>query len=172
MSSPPFHLLASEGLTHLRQEHVWHLAIADRLAAADSELIRRTRNITVDLESSESVIKATQWWEALTAAGGEGMVVKPDAGLVRGARGLAQPGMKVRGAEYLRIIYGPDYLEPANLARLKDRDVGRKRSMALSENALGVEAVERFVEDEPLCRVHLAVFGVLALESERVDPRL
>ena len=100
------------------------------------------------------------------------MVVKPVAGLVRGTRSLAQPGIKVRGDEYLRIIYGPDYLDPTNLARLRDRDVGHKRSMALREYALGVEAVERFVADEQLWRVHQAVFGVLAMESEPVDPRL
>ncbi|SKB00771.1 polynucleotide 3'-phosphatase /polynucleotide 5'-hydroxyl-kinase /polynucleotide 2',3'-cyclic phosphate phosphodiesterase [Agreia bicolorata] len=168
----PFQLLASEGVSRLGQEHGWHLAIADRLADADAELIRRTRSIEVDLESPESEAAATEWWEELTGAGGEGMVVKPTAGLARGTRALAQPGIKVRGAEYLRIIYGPDYLDPENLARLRDRDVGHKRSMALREYALGVEAVERFVAEEPLWRVHQAVFGVLAMESEPVDPRL
>jgi polynucleotide kinase-phosphatase len=168
----PFQLVASEKASHLGRDHAWHLAVADRLAEADEVLIRRTRHIEVDLTSPESEIAATTWWEEITAAGGEGMVVKPTAGLVRGTRSLAQPGIKVRGAEYLRIIYGPDYLEPSNLVRLRDRDVGHKRSMALREYALGVEAVERFVADEPLWRVHQAVFGVLAMESEPVDPRL
>lgn len=168
----PFQLLASEGASHLGRDHEWHLSVADRLADADGELIRRTRHVAVDLSSEESEAAATRWWEELTAAGGEGMVVKPTAGLLRGTRALAQPGIKVRGAEYLRIIYGPDYLEPAHLERLRDRDVGHKRSMALREYALGVEAVERFVAEEPLWRVHQAVFGVLAMESEPVDPRL
>lgn len=168
----PFQLLASEGASHLGQSHAWHLAAADRLADADPKLIRRTRRIEVDLSSPESEAAATTWWEELTEAGGEGMVVKPVAGLVRGSRSLAQPGIKVRGAEYLQIIYGPDYLDPANLARLRDRDTGHKRSMALREYALGVESIERFVADEPLWRVHQAVFGVLAMESEPVDPRL
>ena len=35
-----------------------------------------------------------------------------------------------------------------------------------------IEALHRFVEREPLRRVHECVFGVLALESEPVDPRL
>ncbi|PRB12901.1 polynucleotide kinase-phosphatase [Microbacterium sp. MYb62] len=168
----PFQLLASAGASHLGQDHAWHLAVADRLADADEGLIRRTRRIEVDLSSPESEAAATVWWEELTRAGGEGMVVKPVAGLTRGTRSLAQPGIKVRGAEYLRIIYGPDYLDPGNLERLRDRDVGHKRSMALREYALGVEAVERFVAEEPLWRVHQAVFGVLAMESEPVDPRL
>ena len=85
---------------------------------------------------------------------------------------LAQPGVKCRGREYLRIIYGPDYLEPANLSRLRERNVARKRSLALREYALGVEALTRVAQGEPLWRVHECVFGVLALESEPVDPRL
>jgi len=100
------------------------------------------------------------------------MVVKPLANLVRGRHGLVQPGIKVRGREYLRIIYGPDYTEPANLDRLRSRSLGRKRGLALREYALGLEAVERAVAGEPVWRVHEAVFGVLALESEPVDPRL
>jgi hypothetical protein len=84
---------------------------------------------------------------------------------------LVQPGIKCRGREYLRIIYGPDYTEPENLRRLRRRALGRKRSLALREYALGMESL-RFVEKEPLWRVHEPVFAVLALESEPVDPRL
>jgi protein phosphatase len=80
--------------------------------------------------------------------------------------------MKCRGREYLRIICGPDYDSPENLERLKKRGLGRKRSMALHEFALGFEALHRFVEHSPLTRVHQCVFGVLATESEPVDPRL
>ena len=72
----------------------------------------------------------------------------------------------------LRIIYGPEYTLPENLLRLKSRGLGAKRSLALREFALGLEALERFVHQEPLRRVHECVFGVLALESEPVDPRL
>jgi protein phosphatase len=100
------------------------------------------------------------------------MVVKPLDFIVRGPRGLAQPAVKCRGREYLRIIYGPDYDLPENLERLRKRSVATKRSLALREFALGVEALERFVRKEPLRRVHECVFGVLAMETEPVDPRL
>lgn len=76
------------------------------------------------------------------------------------------------GSRYLRLVYGPDYLAPANLERLRDRNLGAKRSLALREYALGLEALHRFVAGEPLWRVHEAVFAVLALEFEPVDPRL
>jgi protein phosphatase len=115
---------------------------------------------------------ATAWWEALTGRGGEGMVVKPLGFVARGGRGLLQPAVKCRGPEYLRIIYGPEYDVPENLERLRSRGLSAKRSLALREFALGIEGPERFVRKEPLRRVHECVFGVLALESEPVDPRL
>jgi protein phosphatase len=168
----PFAVLASAGAAHSARPHAWHLSVAERLAAARPELFRPTGHVYADTADPATCAAATDWWLGLTAAGGEGMVVKPAAGLVRGRHGIAQPGLKVRGREYLRIIYGPDYTEPANLARLRQRSVGRKRSLALREYALGLEALDRAARGEPLWRVHECVFGVLALESEPVDPRL
>ena len=100
------------------------------------------------------------------------MVVKPKSFIATNDKGLIQPAIKVRGREYLRIIYGPDYTMPENLNRLKNRGLNGKRSLALREFALGVEGVERFTEKQPLRNIHACVFGVLALESEPVDPRL
>jgi protein phosphatase len=168
----PFQLLATRAATYHHRDHGWHLAVADRLVEAGPDLVQSTRRVLVDTDDAASVYGAVQWWESLTATGGEGMVVKPRANLTRTGRGLAQPGIKVRGREYLRIIYGPDYTEPPNLARLRDRNLGQKRSLALREYALGLEALERLARGEPLWRVHEAVFAVLALESEPVDPRL
>ncbi|TDU87235.1 polynucleotide 3'-phosphatase /polynucleotide 5'-hydroxyl-kinase /polynucleotide 2',3'-cyclic phosphate phosphodiesterase [Kribbella voronezhensis] len=165
----PFQVLASEGSTYEDKPHAWHLAIADRLVAAGPALVTPTRRLYVDPESWDAGIA---WWEELTGAGGEGMVVKPAANLVRTQKGLAQPGLKVRGREYLRIIYGPDYTEPANFDRLRSRNLGHKRSMALREYALGLESLTRAARGEPLWRIHEPVFAVLALESEPVDPRL
>jgi len=168
----PFVVLGSEGAALAGRPHSWHLAVASRLAAADAGLFAETRHVFADTADPASCSAATDWWRELTEAGGEGMVVKPAAGLVRGSKGLAQPGLKVRGREYLRIIYGPDYTEPVHLGRLRARAVGRKRSLALREYALGLEALDRVARGEPLWRVHECVFGVLAMESEPVDPRL
>ena len=165
----PFQLLATEGTAYHDRPHLWHLDLADRLAAASPELITRTRRICAD---TSDPAPATRWWEELTAAGGEGMVVKPAGNLTHGPKGLVQPGLKVRGREYLRLIYGPDYTEPANMARLRQRALSHKRSLALREYALGLEALDRVARGEPLWRVHECVFAVLALESEPVDPRL
>jgi polynucleotide kinase-phosphatase len=168
----PFQILAGEGRSWATErDHGWHMAVAERLADNDpSGLVRRTASMTADLHSAESEAAVTGWWEKLTAGGGEGMVVKPLGPLPEDRR--VQPGVKCRGPEYLRIIYGPDYAEPANLERLRGRSLGRKRSLAMREHALGVEALDRLTGGEPLWRVHQAVFAVLALESEPVDPRL
>ncbi|MBI4941405.1 MAG: polynucleotide kinase-phosphatase [Actinobacteria bacterium] len=154
------------------RDHLWHLGIADALVAADPGLVAPTRRLVVRTDDATSVAAGVAWWEELTGAGGEGMVVKPVANLVRGPKGIVQPGVKVRGREYLRIIYGPEYTEPANLDRLRRRSLGHKRSLALREYALGLEALERTARGEPLWRVHECVFAVLACESEPVDPRL
>ncbi len=168
----PFQVLATEGKTWTDQDHAWHLAVADRLVDISPTLVRRTERLAVDTTDEESVAAGVAWWTELTGAGGEGMVVKPMANVVRGRKGWAQPGIKVRGREYLRIIYGPDYTDPANLERLRTRGLGHKRSLAAREFALGIEALERGARGEPLWRIHEAVFAVLALESEPVDPRL
>jgi protein phosphatase len=168
----PFQILAGAGAVHALRRHDWHLGVLSRLCAAGPDIFRPTRSVTVTLADPASEAAATQWWEELTEAGGEGMVVKPAEVVHRGPRGLAQPGIKCRGPEYLRIIYGPEYTAAPHLTRLRVRSVGRKRALAMREFALGIEALERFTAAEPLYRVHECVFGVLALESEPVDPRL
>ncbi|PRX70114.1 polynucleotide kinase-phosphatase [Nonomuraea fuscirosea] len=159
----PFQILACEGRATALEPHAWHLST---LALLDSPLITPTRHVFVTLGSPESRAEATAWWEELTAAGGEGMVVKPAVP----TPGRVQPGVKVRGREYLRIIYGPDYTESLDV--LRRRFLGKKRSLALREYALGLEALTRLADGEAGWRVHEPVFAVLALESEPVDPRL
>ena len=168
----PFHVLASEGRTYFDRDHLWHMETIAGLCAADPRLLLATKHRQVDVVDATSQKQAIDWWTEHTERGGEGMVVKPLQFIARGRRGIAQPAVKCRGREYLRIIYGPEYTLPVHLDRLRSRGVGRKRSLAQREFALGVEAVERFVRNEPLRRVHECVFGVLALESEPVDPRL
>jgi hypothetical protein len=170
----PFAVLAGAGVTYAEKDHGWHLALADRLVVADPTLFTPTRRMIVELADPAAEANATDWWLALTAAGGEGMVIKPYAGLAvtdRNGR-LVQPGVKCRGREYLRIIYGPEYTRPEQLAGLRRRNLGRKRSLALREHGLGLAALDRLAAGEPPWRVHELVFAILAAESEPVDPRL
>jgi protein phosphatase len=168
----PFHILATEGKVPADRDHVWHMETLRRACEADPALLLATPYRVIDLADEASRASAVAWWTELTARGGEGMVVKPFDFVTQGRRGLVQPALKCRGSEYLRIIYGPEYTLPENLERLRQRGLGAKRSLAHREFALGIEGLERFVQREPLRRVHECVFAVLALESEPVDPRL
>lgn len=168
----PFHVLATEGKAHTDRPHVWHLEIIRRIVEAAPAHLTMTAHRYVDLTDADHRAAAAAWWEDICAAGGEGMVVKPEDFIAKGQKGLIQPALKVRGREYLRIIYGPDYDAPQNLERLRQRGIGAKRALANREFALGLESLERFAAGVPLRQVHECVFGVLALESEPVDPRL
>ncbi len=168
----PFHILATEGRVHSEKNHIWHMNTIAKYCAQGDSLIIATNHIIVDVTDPDSIAKGTEWWENLTSSGGEGMVVKPYNFIVKNNKELLQPAVKCRGKEYLRIIYGPEYTMDENIQRLRNRSVRKKRSLALREFALGMESLERFVRNEPLYRVHECVFGVLALESEPVDPRL
>jgi polynucleotide kinase-phosphatase len=168
----PFHILATEGAVHVDKNHEWHMNIIKNICDADPKLFLATNHKIIDVFDEAQINEVVTWWTALTEQGGEGMVIKPYDFIATGKKGLVQPAVKCRGKEYLRIIYGPEYTATENMKRLKNRSLSGKRSLALRELALGIEALERFIKHEPLRRVHECVFGVLALESEEVDPRL
>ena len=168
----PFHILATEGRVHVDKTNEWHMENIAEICKGDTKLFMATPYKIVNLNDQTSYDEAVNWWMELTKKGGEGMVVKPYDFISIGTEGLLQPAVKCRGSEYLRIIYGPEYDLPENIARLKNRGLSRKQSLAIREFALGIEGLERFVKKEPLRRIHESVFGVLALESEDVDPRL
>jgi protein phosphatase len=168
----PFHILATEGQVHVDKTNEWHMENIAEICKGDTKLFMATPYKIVNLNDQTSYDEAVNWWMELTKKGGEGMVVKPFDFISIGTEGLLQPAVKCRGSEYLRIIYGPEYDLPENIERLKNRGLSRKQSLAIREFALGVEGLERFVKKEPLRRIHESVFGVLALESEDVDPRL
>ena len=168
----PFHLLASEGKVHVDKNHEWHMQTLSQLSKFDPELFLATKNRIIDLNDEQAVLEACNWWEEYVAKGGEGFVIKPLNFIQKSKKGLLQPALKTRGVSYLRIIYGPNYDRPENLTRLKERSLSKKQSLALREFSLGIEALERFIHNEPLYLVHECVFGILALESDPVDPRL
>ncbi len=168
----PFHLLACEGKVFSDKEHLWHMESLRKYVTGIDDLFMATECISLDISKTDDIQKGIDWWLNLTGNGGEGMVVKPEFYTAYDNKKLIQPAIKCRGREYLRIIYGPDYTMPKHLIRLKKRSLSRKRNLAIKEFALGIEALERFVNHEPLNKIHECVFGVLAFETEAVDPRL
>lgn len=168
----PFHILAVEGRVFSEEKHIWHMENIRRYITGIDPVFMETPYLCADTEDEKSVQSGVDWWTELTSKGGEGMVVKPETYTAKQGIRLLQPAVKCRGREYLRIIYGAEYLQPEHLKRLKVRSLNRKRALALKEFSLGIESLTRFVKGEPLYRVHECSFGVLALESEPVDPRL
>ena len=167
----PFHILAAEGQVFADKPHSWHMRHLERLAEQDT-VLTTTGWKEIDPNCTSDCESLIDWWTKHTNTGGEGLVLKPMAFTVRGSKGLIQPAMKVRGKEYLRIIYGPDYDLAENIERLRERGLGKKFSMPEREYVLGLEGLHRFVEKRPLAEIHACALGVLALESEPVDPRL
>ena len=168
----PFHILAAEGRVFSQEKHIWHMENIKKYITGIDPVFMETPYLCVDTEDEESIQQGVDWWLKLTENGGEGLVVKPETYTAKQGIRLLQPAVKCRGREYLRIIYGAEYLEPDHLKRLKVRSLNRKRTLALKEFSLGMESLHRFVKGEPLYRVHECSFGVLAFESEPVDPRL
>jgi protein phosphatase len=168
----PFQVMAGEGMVFANHSSQWHMDICDRLVQANNSLFKPTQRYCLDLNSAGDREKAVNWWEQLTRNGAEGMVVKPLDPLSREQFGNVLPAIKCRGPEYLRIIYGPEYLMPEHMELLRSRSLKAKRDTALQEFILGIEALERFTKKAPFHEVHQCVFGILALEHRALDPRL
>ncbi|MDE1463585.1 polynucleotide kinase-phosphatase [Spartinivicinus poritis] len=168
----PFHVMATEGAVHSDKDHLWNMRLIKQLADNSNGLIQTTTYKVVDLTLPNDQQQAIDWWHNLVASGGEGIVVKPMEFICKGENDWVQPALKVRGPEYLRIIYGPNYSMPEHLYELKKRGLGKKRRLALREFALGIEALDRFVHKQPLREVHECIVGLVASTTEPVDPRL
>lgn len=165
----PFHWLAAEHRVFDEESHSWHMDMSKRLAD-HSSVIHPTRWREVDPSDPSDCRDAIILWESLTQSGQEGFVVKgPHLALL--PKGIA-PSLKVRGREYLRIIYGPSYDQDDILPQLKRRETGRKRNMARVGTALALESLIRFVERASLASVHESVAACLALANEPMDARL
>ena len=168
----PFHLLATEGQVHTDKNHVWHMDTLATICRDDPELLLATPYKVVDVTDPASQAAGSRLVDRTDGAGrrghgGQAARLHPPRQAGPGAAGREVPGPGVP-ADHLR----PRLHDAENLTRLRSRGLGHKRSLALREFALGIEGLERFVRREPLRRVHECVFGVLALESEPVDPRL
>ncbi len=168
----PFHILATEGKVWTNVNHKEHMETIYKYICEVDNIFIKTKYKIIDVDNQSEVDEVIAWWIDHTANKGEGIVFKPLNYVTKINGKLIQPAIKCRGKEYLRIIYGPTYTLDASLDRLKNRGLKRKRALALSEFALGIESLQRFVDRRALYEIHESAFAVLALESESVDPRL
>lgn len=164
----PVALLAVEGANYTGKDPLWQASRLEAICRYTARL-QAPKWRRVDLEDESSMKEAVGWWEALTDSGAAGMVVLPECSQsslgqhVSGSRQI-QPALQVRGREFLRLIYGPEYTLPHLLQRLKQRRTLLKRNIALRQHVLNQEALNRFLSGEALDRVHECVFAALGLK--------
>jgi hypothetical protein len=164
----PFHLIATEERSYFDQNHNWHMEVLRSLVRRAGHPLFETLYRTFSLDDERAVEECCRWWEELSESGAEGLVVKPFYFIPRGRRGWAQPGIKCRGSEHLRMVYGPEYDLLESRWELASRDALKRRRekhrRVLKQFALSLEGVERFLRGEPTQRVEACVRGVLSLE--------
>ena len=140
----------------------------------DPGLLLATPYRVVDVTDADEVAAGVAWWEELTDARrrGDGRQAarlhpgpRPEAAGPAGGQ-VPRP-RSTCGSSTARSTPCPSTSSGCASAAWP-----ASAALAHREFALGVEGLERFVRREPLRRVHECVFGVLALESEPVDPRL
>lgn len=165
----PFHILAHSSSTNFHETHSWHMKMNEFLAE-NSSLFIATEYRLIDSEKDE--LEVIEWWKEMTDIGHEGIIIKPLHYETYYKGKLLQPAIKVRGREYLRIIYGMDYTNETTMKKLKHRNPSRKMRNALLEFKLGIEGISRFVRSESNARIHECALATLALESDAIDPRL
>lgn len=128
--------------------------------------INSAQALVVDLEDEESVFEAHKFFEKLTVPlGMEGVVVKP---LKYEVGNL--PYMKVRSEEYLRLVYGYDYLEPKKYEKLvRTKQINGKAKLSLSEYDLGMKMLT--ADGDYKKELVVRMIGHMKQEKQ-LDPRL
>ena len=153
------------------RDHLWHMTTLAELCRGRPGVLMATPLAWSRLADAAAVADACRGGRTPTAAGAEGMVVKPLDWSLTAARGWCNQRSRSAAASTCGSSTARNTRGRSTWTACAG-GLGLKRSLAVREFALGVEALERFVRREPLRRVHECVFGVLALESEPVDPRL
>jgi hypothetical protein len=165
----PFQILATENRTYCDRNHVWHMDVLAGISRRSDGVMIVTPFQSVDLYKDEACLNATAWWKRITEQLEEGVVIKPMAVISTGRRGgTVQPGVKCRGREHLRLVYGPEYDRNEYLEALRERSAfshrRQKHRGVLRQFALSLEAVKRFVQSESVDRIQECVVGIAALE--------
>ncbi len=166
----PFQIIATEGQSYFNRGHKWHMQMLHSIVRkAGREPFVRTPYMEVRFADKQSVEKCFQWWEELAQAGAEGLVIKAPCCVPKGRRGTAQPAIKCRTPEHLRLVYGPEYDLIENRWVLANRDaVNRRREKhrrVLKQLVLSIDGIERFIRGEPNGQIENCVRSVLSLEK-------
>lgn len=167
----PFHIFTNNNL-NFNITHKQHLELIDNIIKYDTyNIFNKTTLISVDLNDEFQVQHAIKEWETYTEKGQEGFVVKPEKFLTFDSDNRPiQPAIKVRGRDYLYLIYGTEYTR--ELDKLRKRPVKRKRATAIREYMLGLQGLLMFQQTGNIYETHRYVTAVLSIDSEPLDIRL
>ena len=168
----PQTLLASEGKTYFDMDQVWHRNHWKGIGKDQESMFSPSQYHWVDLNDADACRAVSTWFEELSSQQSAGVVVSPTHPVMEAGTDLIQPGLSVRGKEYLRTIYGPDYDHPEKLELHRVRRLKDIRQLAVRQLALGEEALIRFVEKKDLTSVYECNFALLSLQASDIDPRL
>ena len=170
----PFHLLAHEKKTFFDKPHEWHLNHFNEIIdLKENDLFIKTPYVIVNLDSEDSKKKAIDFWLDITSKGYEGVMFKSETFVEKNADGKTiLPMMKVRGKDYLRIIYGINYNDKKYLDKLRYRNVSKKRFLHYTEMSLSIESIKLFSNGEPFNKWHDYIFASICLGNMATDHRL
>lgn len=123
--------------------------------------------------TEESLNTLFDYWIKFCNAGDEGFVLKYNNLDQWSNNDFPQQMLKVRGQEYLRIIYGPQYLREDILHKLKsNRSIKNKMRTAWAETLLANTALKKYLEKKPFEDYHSYIVCAAASEFLKIDPRL
>lgn len=135
----PFMIITSERKAYWDVPHAEQLALLDKMV---SPLIKPVSHRTCVLEDAQSCQEAVLFWESLIKDG-EGVVIK--AKTVAETIPLKVPPMvKIRGPEYLRLVYGPSYQNDLN--ELRKRNIKGRNTLVKHATIAMMVAVETLKE--------------------------
>lgn len=172
-----FHVLAAGRMMENKKKPNWvhyfdprygfyrtHEEQLAEIRALEGDIVKPTTYQVVDLDSAASKEASVRRWLDYCESGGEGFVYKTPTFFTLGSTGFPiQPAMKVRGRDYLRIIYGMDYLQPEYFDRLKQRGTKMKRLLAVQEQEIAIHILRCFINGNEIERLR-AVGAFLGLE--------
>jgi protein phosphatase len=168
----PLHVLATDETSWFDRPHSEHAALFQRLRQSDEGLFASTSAFEVRLDEAGAEERGFAFWEEWTARGKNenlGLIIKPVVFQRNTRPGFVLPALECHNDAALRVLFGPEYDVDVNLERLRRRSLAMLRFRALNQFMLGMESIARFVEREPLSRIHACACVSLALDGQRSE---
>lgn len=137
------------------------------LKSLENDVFKSIKGTEFSLNSESDCYKITQNWEEYCKNGGEGYVFKPSDTLFMPTGYFIQPALKVRGKDYLRLIYGIDYLDKDYFNKISRRQIKKKRVLALREFDLSLKILNAFLYRNK-AELYKSIAGFIGMENHYI----